>query len=55
MQGEATPYHIVFCLDDSGSMGGSPWSQLMDAYKLYLDNTTERDTISVLKWLEENG
>lgn len=23
--------HIVFCLDESGSMGGSPWSELIGA------------------------
>jgi uncharacterized protein YegL len=28
--------HIVFCLDESGSMGGAPWNQLMAAYHSFL-------------------
>lgn len=34
--GAAAPgsrYHLVFCLDASGSMGGSPWSQVVSAYQ----------------------
>jgi Mg-chelatase subunit ChlD len=42
------PYHIVFCLDDSGSMGGKPWDDLMLAYRSYLDHTVDADFVSVV-------
>merc|ERR1712054_611414 len=29
-------FHIYFCLDDSGSMGGKPWRDLMAGVKAFL-------------------
>jgi uncharacterized protein YegL len=29
-------YHHVFCLDESGSMTGQPWNELLNAYRNYI-------------------
>jgi hypothetical protein len=44
-------YHFLFCLDDSGSMSGQPWADLMVAYNSFLQKrkaTGAKDLISVL-------
>jgi len=49
-----TNYHIVFCLDESSSMGGGPWQDLMVAYRSYLDRRQVDqgvcDLVSVVKF-----
>ena len=34
---EAKRFHFVFCLDESGSMGGTPWQALLTAYAGFLN------------------
>lgn len=33
---EVVRFHFVFCLDESGSMQGSPWSALLRAYQAFI-------------------
>ena len=45
--------HVIFVLDESGSMGGSPWKSLMDAYQAFLkkrmgDQGGEGDMVSIV-------
>ncbi|CAM9184362.1 unnamed protein product [Ectocarpus fasciculatus] len=46
--------HIVFVLDESGSMSGSPWHELVRAYKGFLDKRVvdqgHDDTISIVQF-----
>jgi Mg-chelatase subunit ChlD len=45
--------HFIFMLDDSGSMGGQPWQDLMNAYNGFLDTKIREnssDLVSVLTY-----
>jgi uncharacterized protein YegL len=50
----ATRFHFVFCVDESGSMGGQPWSDLVTAYRKLLDRRMgdqgEGDIVSVVQF-----
>ena len=37
---EVATFHIVFVLDESGSMSGSKWQELMNAYYSFLTKRT---------------
>jgi len=44
-------YHIVFCLDDSGSMSGTPWSDLCVAVDKFISNRiskSSKDVVSIV-------
>jgi len=45
-------FHVIFCLDESGSMMGKPWNDLMDSYRGYIDrriaNQGALDVVSVI-------
>merc|ERR1712137_1423167 len=47
-----TPFHFVFCLDDSGSMVGQPWQQVLNAYNAFVDDRLQQDfaneTLSII-------
>jgi uncharacterized protein YegL len=34
---EVVRFHFVFCLDQSGSMSGSPWAALLHAYQTFIN------------------
>ena len=46
--------HFIFCLDESGSMDGQPWQQLVNAYchflKMRMDSQLSADFISVIQF-----
>ena len=50
--GSARDYHVVFCLDESGSMCGRNWEETMKAYNTYLDTRRalrgSNDRVSVI-------
>jgi uncharacterized protein YegL len=47
-------YHYVFALDESGSMGGSRWQQLMISYNTFLQQRAasqgQKDIVSVISY-----
>jgi len=48
-------YHFVFVLDESGSMSGSPWDELVRAYTIFLnkrlsDQMGVNDIISIIQF-----
>lgn len=52
-------YHLFFCLDESGSMGGQPWSDLMVAVAAFVNkriemcnanNTLPEDLVTVVNY-----
>merc|ERR1719362_1759765 len=48
---ETSLCHFVFCMDDSGSMSGRPWQELLKAYQAFLDDRlkqSEDDIISII-------
>ncbi len=48
----ATRFHIVFCLDESGSMSGQKWQEVLTAYQQLLSrrrsDQSEEDLVSVV-------
>ena len=34
---EVVRFHFIFCLDESGSMSGSPWAALLNAYQTFIN------------------
>jgi hypothetical protein len=49
-------FHFAMCLDDSGSMSGSPWASLMQSYHQFLESRREgqgvRDRVSVISFAD---
>jgi len=49
---QTRPFHLVFCLDGSGSMSGEPWKELMQAYSHLLSTRAglqaTEDKVSVI-------
>lgn len=49
---QAAGLHVIFMLDESGSMGGSPFAELQSAYQAFvrqrLQNGSEEDRLSVI-------
>ena len=47
-------FHFVFCLDESGSMAGKPWSDLCIAFRQFLEkriaDQTENDLVTVIQF-----
>ncbi|CAF4386902.1 unnamed protein product, partial [Rotaria sordida] len=56
VQEQNKPYHLVFVLDESGSMGGQKWTDLTDAYNMCLEKRLEiaqqlsKDFISIVQF-----
>ena len=54
---QTRPLHLVFCLDESGSMGGKPWSELMSAYshllKTRMGLQAAEDKVSVITFNDQ--
>jgi uncharacterized protein YegL len=55
----SAPLHIIFCLDESGSMG-SNWASLVDAVMQFLDirkacAAADMDLISIIKFAERSS
>jgi Mg-chelatase subunit ChlD len=52
----ATRFHLMFCLDESGSMWGGPWQDVMAAYRLLLGRRLgdqgEGDIVSVVQFAD---
>mmetsp|Transcript_46309 Transcript_46309/g.107760 ORF Transcript_46309/g.107760 Transcript_46309/m.107760 type:complete len:1137 (-) Transcript_46309:94-3504(-) len=42
-EAEKQACHFVFCMDDSGSMRGTPWEELTKAYTAFLDDRLAQD------------
>jgi hypothetical protein len=36
-QEETSRFHFIFCLDESGSMAGTPWQVLLTAYSTFIN------------------
>ena len=48
-------YHIVFCLDSSGSMSGSRWNNLVECFNNFVQNRKDSkcwDIISIILYNE---
>jgi len=49
--------HVVFCLDESGSMAGGPWKAVVDAYSKFLNirkaDQETNDLISVVQFASD--
>jgi hypothetical protein len=46
-------YHFIFCFDQSGSMIGEPWMQLLQAFEAFIDarlRVSSWDIVSVIKF-----
>ena len=43
-EGETSPIHYIFALDDSGSMGGTPWNNLINSFKQTIEKIKAKDT-----------
>eukprot|EP00300_Choanocystis_sp_HF-7_P002491 c11890_g1_i1.p1 GENE.c11890_g1_i1~~c11890_g1_i1.p1 ORF type:complete len:743 (-),score=203.59 c11890_g1_i1:48-2276(-) len=46
--------HVIFILDESGSMGGTPWNELVNAYRRYISRRMsdqgETDIVSIVQF-----
>ena len=54
---ETGRFHFVFCLDESGSMGGAPWQDLMKAYATFINKRRNDqgmgDVVSTITFSDE--
>jgi len=50
-----TVYHIIFCLDDSGSMSGKPWQELTFAVKAFVERRLKESNEDVVTIINYNS